>query len=284
MAEKEEELKEAAGTETPDDFGAAFEELAGKEVLAEAPPEKADNPPEAPPSDEAQPTASEEPPAEEAPPEPDYKKLLEEETQRRKSLEGMYNGAMKELETLKAKPPETPPEQPASGVPADLAEEIAKDEELSAFLTDYDYLAKPIQKLVSKLVERTAKDQVAPVAQATNELADAMHFGAITSVHPDFEKLRDAGTIKEFVEKAPEAERPELQRIYDSGNAQEVIGLVSRVKEAAKAAADNSRQKRITDLATVRTGKPAVTITGGNKAEDFDGAWDEAEAASRQRL
>jgi hypothetical protein len=61
---------------------------------------------------------------------------------------------------------------------------------------------------------------------------DQEHFDRIKKVHPDFEKYRDDGSLKNWIEKQPAHLRKEMQRVYNEGESNEVIDLYSRFKKA----------------------------------------------------
>jgi hypothetical protein len=61
---------------------------------------------------------------------------------------------------------------------------------------------------------------------------DQEHFDRIKKVHPDYEKYRDDGSLKSWIDKQPAYLRKEMQRVYNEGESDEVIDLYSRFKKA----------------------------------------------------
>jgi hypothetical protein len=301
----DEDVKEKGAEEevvdSMDDFDAAFEEATGPDNAEEKPAEALEKERAEDFTDaevagekltEGQQKTEEEPPSKEpekAPekePEVDYKKLFEEEQHKRSTLEGMYNKTVEELDTFK-KAPEKEAAKPDKEAPPEktLDEELMDDDEVKGFLEEYDYFAKPIQKMIAKSIERATAMKIAPALELTNVLKEAMeHQGAITKAHPDFATIRDTGELKRFVEEAPDTERPELQRIYADGSTQDVIKLVDRFKEAKKAAPSakdegsrsEEKKEKLANLTVVKTGKRPLNPDSKGKPENFEDAWDEA--------
>lgn len=58
------------------------------------------------------------------------------------------------------------------------------------------------------------------------------HFDRIRRTHPDFEKYRDNGALKEWIQKQPHKSRLSLQKIYDKGDSDSVIALLTKFKKA----------------------------------------------------
>lgn len=304
------------GQEVKDEYGDAFEEATrektAEELKAEAQETERAEKEEARTTEGAQPegqTSEEEGKAEataaaSSNEEPDYRKLYEEEHQRYSSLQGMYNNAQGEIEQLK---------KTASPAKEDLKEEkkdeisaeellnildLHEDEDVKAFVDEYDYLAKPLQKIVAKATQLSRQqsnsnapspDQIAD--QVFNLIQRNVHESTIKSSHPDFEALRDNGELKKFVDGLPDGDdKARFQGYYDNGTAEEVIALIDSYKEskgqkspqAEKEATKEEKASKITNLTAVKSkSRPIDVSKKTGKAESFEDAFDEAIGAKR---
>jgi len=70
----------------------------------------------------------------------------------------------------------------------------------------------------------------APAPVLTPE-SEQEHFDKIKKTHPDFEKYRDNGAIKIWIQKQPRNLRVSLQKTYDKGDSDSVIALLSLFKK-----------------------------------------------------
>jgi tetratricopeptide (TPR) repeat protein len=53
----------------------------------------------------------------------------------------------------------------------------------------------------------------------------------ISKVHPDYKKYWADGSLQAWIREQPESTRKEMQRVYEKGNAKEVINLLTRFKK-----------------------------------------------------
>lgn len=139
--------------------------------------------------------------------------------------------------------------------------------------------------------------QVAPALALAEENELNTHFNVIkggyvlddgTTVpgHSDFEKFRDDGSLKAWIESKPRYLQPALMQTYSQGSAMDVIDLISDFKR------DNNipltpntpenvltmtpaRASRKAALTAVTTKRGAVNISSA-QATDYDSAFDEA--------
>ena len=284
MPEEKDETKE---TPTDDEnFGSAFDEAAitvetpDETInLEEAPPKPAEGPPKV---EEPVVPPKEEPPVVETPgteptkpavPAPDVARLLAD-------LQTKLDAQAAEILELKKAPPKAA-EPPAETPPV---EEV--DEEVKSFEEEYDYLAKPVKKIVDKMVKGAIAAQGQPGPGLDEEttkrlIADGIHFGIINSRHGDFFDLQKSGELERFAQTDPQ-----LKKIYESGTTEEVIGLVDKFKAAknpppaAPPTVDPVKDQKLHDLEAVRNRRaPIDAAKGTGKAETFDDAFAERAAA-----
>ena len=177
-------------------------------------------------------------------------------------------------------------------------------EELSKYDEEFDVVsksetkkraifAKKIASYIDEAVENSNKtllNSLAPFLMASEKTSEESHFNSIKNAHPDFEKYRDDGSLKGWIDSQPNYLRVAMDKIYKDGDAQDVIDLYSRFKKennigetvtAKKGALDTETQKKLESQEIVDSGKkPVGTKSGVGKKEDYDGAFDEAASAA----
>jgi hypothetical protein len=247
------------------------------------------------------------------------------------TLQGLFTQEKTEKENLKTQLSEmatkiadieklktgTPAEKKeAKEIKADLIKQLTdlyadlSEEELSALATyddEFDTVskseakkreqfAKRIAAYVNDAIENSNKTlltELAPYLLANEKRLGDEHLTTIKTAHPDFEKYRDDGSLKNWIESQPAYLKKEFSRVYNEGESDEVIDLYSRFKKdnnigsAGTAGTkgveiDADKQKTLNNQEVVDSGKRAVGVGGGTKAKDYDGAFDEALAASQK--
>lgn len=249
----------------------------------------------------------------------EFKKEKDEKESLKTQLEQVQN-KLSEIEKLQdgTKKGETKAEQKKE----DLAELLLKlyddltpeeKAELSSYDEEFDVVskseakkraifAKKLSSYIDAAIEGSNKallTQLAPFLMASEKTTEEAHFKAIKTVHGDFEKYRDDGSLKEWIEKQPAYLRKEFQRVYNEGESDEVIDLFSRFKKdnnignepatdtdtnADKKKEDkkaDDKKKKLDDMEIVDSGKKPLGSTGVGKATDYDSAFDEAIKASK---
>jgi hypothetical protein len=131
---------------------------------------------------------------------------------------------------------------------------------------------------------------------ASEKTTEEMHFKAIKTAHEDFEKYRDDGSLKTWIETQPAYLKKEFLRVYNEGESDEVIDLFSRFKKdnnigttdkdgenknIEQEEKKNEKKKKLDSMEVVDTGKRAIGSTGVGKATDYDSAFDEAIKSSK---
>ena len=187
----------------------------------------------------------------------------------------------------------------------DLYADLTPDEkaELANYDEEFDVVSKTESKkrtlfekkmkaYIADMVESSNKSlltNLAPFLMASEKSSEESHFAAIKGKHQDFEKYRDDGSLKKWIDEQPGYLKKEMQRVYNEGEAEDVIDLFSRFKkennigtagvddDKTKGDPDPAKAKKLEDLELVDSGKRAIGAGGGvGKAQDFDAAFDEA--------
>jgi hypothetical protein len=152
--------------------------------------------------------------------------------------------------------------------------------------------AKKISSYIDEAIEtsnKTLLNTLAPFLMASEKTSEETHFTSIKTAHPDYEKYRDDGSLKGWVDKQPKFLRTALQKVFDEGDTQDVIDLYSRFKKdnnigtqvttSTKTATqmDEKTQEKLQSQEIVDSGrKPVGTKSGVGNKEDFEGAFEEA--------
>lgn len=183
-----------------------------------------------------------------------------------------------------------------------------KKAELSAYDDEFDVVSKSesqkrilfekkIKAYMADLVENSNKSlltNLAPFLMASEKNTEESHFKTIKSAHQDFEKYRDDGSLKKWIDDQPGYLKKEMQRVYTEGEAEDVIDLFSRFKkdnnigttvidDATKKAEqdDIEKKKKLDNMEIVDSGKRAIGSGGVGKSQDYDAAFDEAIKSSK---
>ncbi|MCE5212499.1 MAG: hypothetical protein LLG40_13230, partial [Deltaproteobacteria bacterium] len=161
-----------------------------------------------------------------------------------------------------------------------------------------EIFAKKMAAFVTDAVENGNKallSQLAPFLLANEQSATENHFKTVKSAHPDFEKYRDDGSLKNWIDTQPAYLKTVLQKVYDSGETEEVIDLYSRFKkenniviagtedtkvkdDLKKKEEDEIKKKKLQDMEGVDSGGRPIGSAGvGSKDKnDEDSAAAEA--------
>lgn len=127
--------------------------------------------------------------------------------------------------------------------------------------------------------------QIAPAVELAETNAMEAHLNKIRSAHEDFEKYRDDGSLKAWIESKPKYMQPALQKAYSQGSAEDVIDLYNDFKRE-----NNITETQLSDnVVSIKTAKAAkkqalssVTTRRGAVnlvtaiSDDFEGAFEEA--------
>lgn len=292
----EKEVVDAGVTETEEDdeFGAAFGEAAAEsstpDTKAEAPAkrERAEEEPEEKEDEEEgkdgeeggeeDPSKSEKEPTETDTGKP--KKGEDDWEQRYKTLQGMFEQLQGEVETLK-KGKTDPAEKDGKKGPdkteptgIDLSKLAEEDPDIKEFLEEYDYLAGPLQKILSTV----ASPKAASVSQ--EELAAILHNATITAARPEYPELTKKNgdgpsALRTFVDGYNGEDKERVQNAYEKGSAQEVIWLIDQYKASRESKKESElsskvkegKKKKLEDLSAVEARKEA---SPGPKAKEGD--------------
>jgi hypothetical protein len=144
---------------------------------------------------------------------------------------------------------------------------------------------------VQTVLQQIHKD-VAPLATQVQHTSLEQHVAKLKAAHADYDQV--ITKVPDWIKTQPAYLRPHMQAVYDEGDAQSVIELVTNYKDAtkvvadpAKAAADAAKQAAA-DAAAAKAKSEAASLTPvgskrtttGTKGQadpnDFDGAFAEA--------
>lgn len=201
------------------------------------------------------------------------------------TLQGMFNKLVEEVKELKAGKAESPKKQEPP------KEEEETDEEIVEFLKEFDYLAKPMQKIVEKLLDKrlekaaeeiqeVRKEAAFKTEESTRMLADFV----ISATHPDFLRLRDTGEVKRWVETLAGTEKALYDKIYKEGSVEEVIDMLTAYKKATKVEKppektkeelekEEQKKEKLNNLTVVRTKLGAINTDSGKRGDDYESAF-----------
>lgn len=283
-SKKEEETKvEAAGAVPPgddDEFGAAFGESADEsssESEAEAPvterakEEETDN-------EETKEEVLEGTSDKKGSTETDTEKGEEDWKHKYESLQGMFTKLQGQVEALtKAEQTEETKEAPKATPPAgiDFAKLAEDDEEVRDFLEEFDYLAAPLQKILSKVLPSGKVSQ--------DDMATILHTATITAAHPEYPNIstldnKGMSPLKNFVYNYAGDDKDKVEKAYEQGNASEVIWLIDRFKDKKPVNGTNGtngtavKKKKLDNLTAVESKEAAINPnakgSGGDTFED----------------
>ena len=217
------------------------------------------------------------------------------------TLKGMFDKETKTLrdelkklqEQLAAKQdtPKPEPKDEGKEAEAELAKMFEDDPELKEFADEYDYLSKPLQKLLGKII---VKGKATSGSNATNdtaiqELRQEMHFAIITAAHKDFDELvkpeaeGKPSKLEAFINSYDGSDKDKVVNAFQKGNAQQVIELVDLYKESVKKAeaatvvdeVKKKRDEKLDALAAVPKKDGAINTNTKKKVETYGDAFNE---------
>lgn len=214
----------------------------------------------------------------------------EDETYKHKyeTLQGMFNRLSKEFEELKkgATAGADRQEANAAGTITNTAEK--QDDDIAEFMEQFDYLAKPMQKIMERFVTKaideavtkTRGEMTTQIAATNRAVADFM----ITSAHPDFYTMRDSGEVKKWVEGLTGKDKTLYTKVYEDGSVNEVIDMLSEYKKTISKAKE-AKEEKLKNLTAVKTKPGAISLESGQKPDDFEGSFAKraAELEKQQR-
>ena len=168
-----------------------------------------------------------------------------------------------------------------------------------------DWKAEIISQFTGQLTEQQVQftSQIAPAIALAEDSDRESHFdvirtgyeledGTLIPGHNDFEKYRDDGSLLAWIESKPKYLQPALRETYSKGAAMDVIDLITDFKREQNipltphlqplldnvAPINPTKTARKQVLTAVTTRRGAVNIGGGALANDYESAWDEANA------
>lgn len=215
----------------------------------------------------------------------------------------------KEVEEKEEKPEVKP--KPEEEVPDEELEKYQKEYDYIALnqgkLTEKQLkkalvgFAESFKKEFTEKYDITIKNAEKLILEKQDEDAE-IHLLSIHEAHEDYgtEKEKAAGKpvftrkdVTEWIETLSPMKKRECKAVLDGGSTEEVVDLLSayktdkgivtkkedEVEDPNKEKAEKEKEiknKKLTELETVKNKKSVVGTSSGKKAEDFSGAFDEA--------
>ena len=220
--------------------------------------------------------------------EPDYKALYARELQRRRSLEGRFRKERARWQSSGHGPGQTNAERTAGSFPhagesyREDASDLAAAPEMDTHYADADAASAASSPAAS------VGSGASPVSAASAAAAVDRHVTAISAAHPDWRDLAQGPELAAWIDTAPHYLAEGYRRTAESGNAHEVIDLLSRFKAERQAAAPHTgntmiapRRNRTVEFATAVPSRPAGPPQGRPDRQDFRSAWAEAARIDR---
>jgi len=104
----------------------------------------------------------------------------------------------------------------------------------------------------------------------------ANHFKAIKDAHDDFMEVVDSPEFSAWKGSQAPEEQDRLQRVVDSGSAQEIIDMLTAFKQSRGNGASTVDESALDDAEGVRSGGGMSLPSEPAAADDYARAWDQA--------
>lgn len=95
-------------------------------------------------------------------------------------------------------------------------------------------LDEQADQLLIAQAEQRAIALIAPIQKNAQEIAAKSFEDALRSVHPDYKEMIETGKIENWIASQPKIVQKAYMEVYESGNVEDSIALLSLVKEASK--------------------------------------------------
>lgn len=164
-----------------------------------------------------------------------------------------------------------------------------EDKALKEFITEFPDIQVGIKALAKRMAKSIVKSELAAIRpeiesirQTTQVSAKEAHFRAIEKAHSDFRQLRDAGTIKDWIDSKPSILQSTYLNIYNTGSAKEIVEMLDICKKEINLSnkGEVKRIPSVVEAAKKFTAVPSHSsgprVTQQASKDDFDAAWDEA--------
>lgn len=180
-----------------------------------------------------------------------------------------------------------------------VSEEDASDaEKIAKFKDEFPELAEVLD-IQQRKIDRLQSTSKAPEAAAENadeefdgsvdddntdgnDEAPNDHYVATRKAHPDLDEIVSQGVLKTWINKQPAYIKPHLMKVYQEGNSEQVIDMVTEFKrktgwKSQLSDGDKTKNDKLAAMTTVDSDSsgPGDHLNGPNK-NDFDGAAKEA--------
>lgn len=221
-----------------------------------------------------------------------------------------WEARFRELEARINQPPApaAAPTEPAAAPEIYSADEKAELAELQKEWPDlhrlFSLMARQVQVDTLNYAFSEVGKVLQPLQESVTTYSTNEHMGAIYEAHEDYDQVYQP--VMEWIEKQPSFLKAAYQNVVKEGNAEDVVGLIQRFKDETKwvapaagagvggsrpttpagaASAPTQQQTGLSEAA--KKAAKAMGAVGGKRGaaagaqdpNDFDGAWDEANAA-----
>jgi len=205
-----------------------------------------------------------------------------EEEEQEIDYEALWKKAQNEVKTmtgrLKATEARFTQSQPATAPPAAPAAPTDEDAFLAKFKETYsEDVIKAIDLITSKkasqIIESTINSRLSPVESATNEIISQAHFGAIESVHPDFEEIDESPIFESWLQTRPIHTQAAYEHIRNHGTPAQVISMLTEYKETIGAVKPKTKNTKVSEAkiaAATAVGRKRGTVQTAAQADSND--------------
>lgn len=218
----------------------------------------------------------------------DYKEMLDKERHRAKSWEGRITKEATQRKEAEARVVELEARlsKVGEGENDQKAEEADSLKELrESFRDEYgeelpDYVDKIIEKNARKKFEAEINDlksnEIQPLIDQLAEVRANEQLrlarDVVLSAHPDMDEIIQAGKLENWIETLPATFKDAAMHVYEAGNPQQVLDLLTQYKTSQQSSNRNPRKVLRENGAVVET-RSAPPPKGAPNKDDYDAGW-----------
>lgn len=163
---------------------------------------------------------------------------------------------------------------------------------LEKFKTDFPEFIEPIKMLVAEVagngvskeeIIEAVQPQLDDVKKDNKETKETVSASIILAAHNDARTIYEQGLLPKWIATQPDYIKPTLQRVYDSGTAEELVKLISEFKRTTgygktttdSKQTDEDKQKKLREQLTVESDGSGPPASEPDK-DDYNAAAAEA--------
>ena len=116
-----------------------------------------------------------------------------------------------------------------------IDDDLLSDEAFADLLDDYPEAAQQIKAIMqtTSTLQQKLQEMEQVIQQTALNAAVEKHFSEIAAAHSDYDKILPSEDLKTWIQDQPSFIRAEMERVYESGTAQEVVDLITAFKDQA---------------------------------------------------